>query len=143
LAASGVPAWIAGIQARRMPPETSMSAWVPALHAGTTGEETLPGLNRHPPSGYFQRRLREIKRFGRCWYGVFPRHWQAPPGRCNVNHVPGLFGKSCYQFGPPSTLALWERGQGESQKPTRQLSGEKSGLNLSKVVGAKRTLNGS
>jgi hypothetical protein len=31
-----MPAWIAGIQVRRMRPETSMSTWVPALHAGTT-----------------------------------------------------------------------------------------------------------
>ena len=27
-----MPAWIAGIQVRRMRPETSMSIWVPALH---------------------------------------------------------------------------------------------------------------
>jgi hypothetical protein len=31
-----MPAWIAGIQIRRMRPETSMSTWVPAIHAGTT-----------------------------------------------------------------------------------------------------------
>jgi hypothetical protein len=31
-----MPAWIAGIQVRRMRLETSMSTWVPALHAGTT-----------------------------------------------------------------------------------------------------------
>jgi hypothetical protein len=31
-----MPAWIAGIQARRMHPDTSMSTWVPAFHAGTT-----------------------------------------------------------------------------------------------------------
>jgi hypothetical protein len=31
-----MPAWIAGIQARRMHPDTSMSTWVPAVHAGTT-----------------------------------------------------------------------------------------------------------
>ena len=35
-AASVMPAWIAGIQARRMRPDTSMSTWVPAVHAGTT-----------------------------------------------------------------------------------------------------------
>jgi hypothetical protein len=28
--------WIAGIQVRRMRSETSMSAWIPALHAGMT-----------------------------------------------------------------------------------------------------------
>ena|ERR1700730_8347378 len=31
-----MPAGIAGIQVCRMRPETSMSTWVPALHAGTT-----------------------------------------------------------------------------------------------------------
>jgi len=31
-----MPAWIAGIQVRRIRPETSMSAWIPALHAGMT-----------------------------------------------------------------------------------------------------------
>jgi len=30
------PAWIAGIRFARMLPETSMSAWIPALHAGMT-----------------------------------------------------------------------------------------------------------
>jgi hypothetical protein len=34
-----MPAWIAGIQVCRMPPETSMSARIPALHAGMTIEE--------------------------------------------------------------------------------------------------------
>jgi len=34
-----MPAWIAGIQMCRMRPETSMSAWIPALHAGMTIEE--------------------------------------------------------------------------------------------------------
>jgi hypothetical protein len=31
-----MPAWMAGIQMRRMRPETSTSAWIPALHAGMT-----------------------------------------------------------------------------------------------------------
>jgi len=31
-----MPAWIAGIQARKDAPETSVSAWIPALHAGMT-----------------------------------------------------------------------------------------------------------
>ena len=31
-----MPAWIAGIQVCKMLPETSMSAWIPALHAGMT-----------------------------------------------------------------------------------------------------------
>jgi hypothetical protein len=33
---SVMPAWIAGIQVRRMRPERSMSACIPALHAGMT-----------------------------------------------------------------------------------------------------------
>jgi hypothetical protein len=36
-----MPAWIAGIQVRRMGPETSMSIWIPALHAGTTQSGVL------------------------------------------------------------------------------------------------------
>jgi hypothetical protein len=40
-----MPAWIAGIhQVRRMRPETSMSTWIPALHAGMT-ELTAFALN--------------------------------------------------------------------------------------------------
>jgi hypothetical protein len=31
-----MPAWMAGIQMRRMRPETSISAWIPAVHAGMT-----------------------------------------------------------------------------------------------------------
>jgi hypothetical protein len=31
-----MPAWMAGIQDRRMRAETSVSIWIPALHAGTT-----------------------------------------------------------------------------------------------------------
>jgi hypothetical protein len=31
-----MPAWMAGIQVRGMRPDTSMSAWIPALHAGMT-----------------------------------------------------------------------------------------------------------
>src|SRR5262245_62144423 len=34
--ASVMSAWIADIQARRMCLDTSMSTWVPAVHAGTT-----------------------------------------------------------------------------------------------------------
>jgi hypothetical protein len=36
-----MPAWIAGIQVRRMRPETSMSVWIPALHAGMTQSRVL------------------------------------------------------------------------------------------------------
>jgi hypothetical protein len=31
-----MPAWIAGIHTRTMRPETSLSTWVPAVHARTT-----------------------------------------------------------------------------------------------------------
>jgi hypothetical protein len=31
-----MPAWIAGIQVRKDASETSMSTWIPALHAGMT-----------------------------------------------------------------------------------------------------------
>ena len=31
-----MPAWIAGIQVRKDASETSMLAWIPALHAGMT-----------------------------------------------------------------------------------------------------------
>jgi hypothetical protein len=31
-----MPVWMAGIQVRRMRPETSMPAWIPAVHAGMT-----------------------------------------------------------------------------------------------------------
>jgi len=31
-----MPAWIAGIQVRKDASETSMSAWIPAPHAGMT-----------------------------------------------------------------------------------------------------------
>jgi hypothetical protein len=37
-----MPAWKAGIQVRMDAPETSMSAWIPALHAGMTRREILP-----------------------------------------------------------------------------------------------------
>jgi hypothetical protein len=47
---SVMPAWIAGIQAHRMCPETSMSIWIPALHAGMTESRGVPTLTefRHP-----------------------------------------------------------------------------------------------
>jgi hypothetical protein len=39
-----MPAWMAGIQVRRMRPETSMSDWIPAIHAGMTESRSLPRL---------------------------------------------------------------------------------------------------
>jgi hypothetical protein len=40
-----MPSWIVGIQVRRMRPETSMSAWIPALHAGMTNPDFLKNLD--------------------------------------------------------------------------------------------------
>src|SRR5438132_1779021 len=46
--------------------------------------------------------------------GFLPRHRHPPPGRCNVNHVPGLFCKRSYRFVPhPSPLPT---GEGASTK---------------------------
>jgi hypothetical protein len=42
----------------RMPPETSMLAWVPALHAGTTKARLLVKLTETPPTRIVQRRTR-------------------------------------------------------------------------------------
>jgi hypothetical protein len=47
-----MPAWTAGIQACRMPLETSMLTWIPALHAGMTQSLELTGA-LHP---YFLKR---------------------------------------------------------------------------------------
>jgi hypothetical protein len=49
-----MPAWITGIhQVRRMRPETSMSAWIPALHAGMTESEALqPRIFKGGLEGY-------------------------------------------------------------------------------------------
>jgi hypothetical protein len=47
-----MPAWIAGIQVCRMRPETSMSTWVPALHAGTT---KIVGCISEAPSAVFPK----------------------------------------------------------------------------------------
>jgi hypothetical protein len=38
-----MPAWMAGIRFARMPPETSLSRWIPALHAGMTEIESSAG----------------------------------------------------------------------------------------------------
>jgi hypothetical protein len=44
-----MPAWMAGIQVCRMRPETSMSAWIPALHAGMTESRSRTKTDRGPP----------------------------------------------------------------------------------------------
>ena len=40
-----MPSWIVGTQVRRMRPETSMSAWIPALHARMTNPDFLKNLD--------------------------------------------------------------------------------------------------
>jgi hypothetical protein len=62
-----MPAWMAGIQMRRMGPETSMSAWIPALHAGTTESrsrpKTDPGLHlRIFKGGHEVREARKLNK---------------------------------------------------------------------------------
>src|SRR5262249_30949052 len=52
-----MPAWMAGIQIRRIRPETSMSAWIPALHAGMTQSRSCTMTDRGPSGPRnFQRR---------------------------------------------------------------------------------------
>jgi hypothetical protein len=65
---SVMPAWIAGIQVCRMRPETSMSAWIPALHAGMTksvGPRIDPSFSR----GLFEGDVIERK-YGVNWRQV-------------------------------------------------------------------------
>src|SRR5262249_21147377 len=57
-----MPAWMAGLQIRRIRPETSMSAWIPALHAGMTQSRSCTMTDRGAlrPS-YFQKEHEEHK----------------------------------------------------------------------------------
>jgi hypothetical protein len=50
-----MPAWMAGIQVCRMRPETSMSAWIPALHAGMTESRSRTKTDRGPPPLVFSK----------------------------------------------------------------------------------------
>jgi hypothetical protein len=50
-----MPAWMAGIQVCRMRPETSMSAWIPALHAGMTETSSRTKTDRGPPPFLFSK----------------------------------------------------------------------------------------
>jgi hypothetical protein len=50
-----MPAWMAGIQFARMLPETSMSAWIPALHAGMTESRSCTKTDRGPPPFVFSK----------------------------------------------------------------------------------------
>ena len=53
-----MPAWMAGIQVCRMRPETSMSAWIPALHAGMTETRSRTKTDRGPPPFLFSKETR-------------------------------------------------------------------------------------
>jgi hypothetical protein len=52
-----MPAWMAGIQVCRMRPETSMSAWIPALHAGMTESRSRTKTDRDPPLFLFSKEV--------------------------------------------------------------------------------------
>jgi hypothetical protein len=53
---SVMPAWIAGIRVNRMRPETSMSIWIPALHAGMMQSRDSAQTDIDRP--YFQKSTR-------------------------------------------------------------------------------------
>ena len=50
-----MPAWMAGIQVCGMRPETSMSAWIPALHTGMTESRSRTKTDRDPPPFLFSK----------------------------------------------------------------------------------------
>jgi hypothetical protein len=50
-----MPAWMAGIQDPRMRPETSVSPWIPALHAGMTQSRDLLELTGTHPASHFSK----------------------------------------------------------------------------------------
>ena len=56
-----MPAWMARIQVRRMRPETSMSAWIPALHAGMTESRSRTKTDPGPPPRVFSKEFTEIR----------------------------------------------------------------------------------
>jgi hypothetical protein len=51
---------LAGIQVREMRPETSMSAWIPALHAGMTELRVLLELTEAPPPRIFKGVIHDL-----------------------------------------------------------------------------------
>ena len=64
-----MPAWMAGIQVCRMRPETSMSAWIPALHAGMTESRSRTKTDRGPPPFLFSKeRTKNTKEFQGNYY---------------------------------------------------------------------------
>jgi hypothetical protein len=59
-----ISAWIAGLQVRTMRPETSMSAWIPALHAGMTHRGVVLKLTKRLPTSRIFREGYEGFGFG-------------------------------------------------------------------------------
>jgi len=49
-----MPAWMAGTQVRKDAPETSVSAWIPALHAGMTESRDSTLTDRNTSSLFFK-----------------------------------------------------------------------------------------
>ena len=66
-----MPAWIAGIQVRRMRPETSMSAWIPALHAGMTQSRVILKLNQRPSTSHIFKGITTFKYTARVLLSIF------------------------------------------------------------------------
>ena len=60
-----MPAWIAGIQVRRMRPETSMSTWIPALRAGMTNRGVLLKVTEAPPPLFSKEITKHLARQSR------------------------------------------------------------------------------
>ena len=75
-----VPAWMAGIQVCRMRPETSMSAWIPALHAGMTETRSRTKTDRGPPPFLFSKEVaKDLARQSRNRrFGISPAKTQRP-----------------------------------------------------------------
>jgi hypothetical protein len=55
-----MPAWIAGIQVRKDAPETSVSIWIPALHAGMTQSRELASSAEAPPPVIFKGVIHDL-----------------------------------------------------------------------------------
>jgi hypothetical protein len=71
-----MPAWIAGIQAPGMRPDTFMSTWVPAVHAGTTSSyndyvtpTNLMAIVLHPSK--FSKEGRRVRTVGIMYFVPF------------------------------------------------------------------------
>jgi hypothetical protein len=79
-----MPAWMAGIQVCRMRPETSMSAWIPALHAGMTETRSRTKTDRGPPPFLFSKEDTKVSDISdskcRGLRGEFASSKGQPPG---------------------------------------------------------------